>query len=320
METGERAARDGDEQDREHHAGGGGKAREHRGGDGGLALGAEHHDAEDGAHDHDDHHDGSQVVARLLESLDGHGTGEHQVHHDDCNPTIKIEVDGELHAKREHGDHEDDACGELLGAREVELATSPTEGHGDEGEQDRDRARATGGIGLGKIDRAGSVGRELEGAGDHGGERRDHNQAEQPAEQQEQATPRAADVLLDELGEGLAVVLHRGVQRAEIVHRAKEDATHEHPQHDRKPTERHGDDGARDGTRATDRAELVREDGEGGRRREVLAILHAARRREGITVDAPFTREPPSVTQVTCGQNCRGNHHQYDSVHGSSPS
>ena len=46
-----------------------------------------------------------QVVARLLEGLDGHGTGKHQVHHDDCDPAIKVEVDGELHAdvyKRQH--------------------------------------------------------------------------------------------------------------------------------------------------------------------------------------------------------------------------
>ena len=39
-------SRNGDEQDREHHAGGGGEAREHRCGDGGLTLGPQNDDAE----------------------------------------------------------------------------------------------------------------------------------------------------------------------------------------------------------------------------------------------------------------------------------
>ena len=57
----------------------------------------------------------------------------------------------------------------------------------------------------------------------------DDDDAEQPAEQQEQATAGLADVLLDELSERLAVVLHRSVQSTKVVDGAKEDAADEAP-------------------------------------------------------------------------------------------
>ena len=315
MEARERTAGNRDEQNGEHHAGGGGEAREHGRGDRGLALGTQHHDAQHGAHDHDDHHDGGQVVARLLEHLDGHGTRKHQVHHHDGDPTVEVEVHRELHAHREHGNHEDDAGDELLGTREVELAARPAKDHGNEGEQDRDRARAAGGIRLGNINGTGSIRRHRKGAGHHGGEGGDHDQAEQPAKEQEQTAARTPDVLIDELGERLAVVLHRGVQRAKIMHGAKEDAAHEDPQHHGQPAERHGDDGARHGTRTADRAELVRERRECRGGREVMPVLHAASGRERLAVNAPFVGQPSAIPQVTCGEHNRRDHHQHNSVH-----
>jgi len=315
VEAGQGAAGDGDEEHREHHAALGGEAGEGRGGDGGLALEAQDEDAEDGADDHDDHHDGGEVVARLLQGLDRHGAGEDQVHHDDGDPLVEVEVERELHAHGEHHDDGNHSHAELGGAGEVELALGPAEGDGNESEQNRDGAGAASSVGLGDVDGAVSGGGELEGAADHRGEGGDDNDAEQPGEQQEQATAGLADVLLDELGKRLAVVLHRGVEGAEVVDGAEEDAADEDPQHDGDPAEGHGHDGARHRAGAADRGELVGEHGEGGGGGEVLAILHAASGGEGLGVDAPLVGEPPAVEQVTADQHGRGNEHQYDSVH-----
>ena len=270
METGESTAGNGDKQDREHHARGIAKAGEDRSGDGSLAVSAQDDDTEDSADDHDDHHDGSKVVTRGLEHLDGHSASEDQVDHDDGEPLELIQVDRELHTDGEHENHEDHAGDELGSAGEVELLLGPTKGDSDEGEQDGNGTSAAGGIGLGEVDGTGSSTRSVNGRGeherlaDHVGESGDDDDAEQPAEQQEQATAGLADVLLDELSQGLAVVLHRGVQSAKVMDGAKEDAADEDPEHDGKPAKGHGDDRTRNRAGTADRAELVRERGEGG--------------------------------------------------------
>ena len=321
METGESTACDGDEQDREHHAGGSGEAGKDRSGDSGLTVDAQDDDAEDSADDHDDHHDGSEVIARSLEHLDGHGASEDQVDHDDGEPLELIQVDRELHTDGEHENHEDHAGDELGSAGEVELLLGPTKGDSDEGEQDGDGTSAAGGIGLGEVDSTGGSARSVNDRGeherlaDHVGESGDDDDAEQPAEQQEQATTGLADVLLDELSQGLAVVLHRGVQGAKVVDGAKEDAADENPKHDGQPAKGHGDNRARDRAGTADRAELVRERGEGGNGREALAVLHALGRREGVLVDAPLVGQPAAVAQIAADEHRRGHNHEQNSVH-----
>ena len=321
VETGESTASDGDEQDREHHAGGSGEAGEDRSGDSGLTVDAQDDDAEDSADDHDDHHDGSEVVTRGLEHLDGHSASEDQVDHDDGEPLELIQVDRELHADGEHENHEDNAGDELGSAGEVELLLGPTKGDSDEGEQDGDGTSAAGGIGLGEVDGTGISTRSVNGRGeherlaDHVGESGDDDDAEQPAEQQEQATAGLADVLLDELSQGLAVVLHRGVQGTKVVDGAKEDAADEDPEHDRQPAKGHGDDRTRDRASTADRAELVRERGEGGDGREAVAVLHALGRREGLFVNAPLVGQPAAVAQIAAGEHRRGHNHEQNSVH-----
>ena len=49
-----------------------------------------------------------------------------------------------------------------------------------------------------------------------------------------------------------------------------------------------------------------------------LPSLHAARRREGLRVDAPRAREPAPVEQVPGDQHHGRNEHDDDSVHVSS--
>ena len=321
VETGESTASDGDEQDREHHAGGSGEAGEDRSGDSGLTVDAQDDDAEDSADDHDDHHDGSEVVTRGLEHLDGHSASEDQVDHDDGEPLELIQVDRELHSDGEHENHEDNAGDELGSAGEVELLLGPTKGDSDEGEQDGNGTSAAGGIGLGEVDGTGSSTRSVNGRGeherlaDHVGEGGDDDDAEQPAEQQEQATAGLADVLLDELSERLAVVLHRSVQGTKVVDGTKEDAADEDPEHDGQPAKGHGDDRTRDRASTADRAELVRERGEGGDGREALAVLHALGRREGLFVNAPLVGQPSAVAQIAAGEHRRGHNHEQNSVH-----
>ena len=102
METGESAASNRDKQDREHHAGGTREASEDRSGHRSLAVNTQDNDAEDSAGDHDDHHDGSEVVARGLEHLDGHSASEDQVDHDDSEPLELGQINRELHTNGEH--------------------------------------------------------------------------------------------------------------------------------------------------------------------------------------------------------------------------
>ena len=270
MEAGEGTAGNGNKQDREHHARSAGEAGKGRSGDGGLAVNTQDDDTEDSAGDHDDHHDGSEVVARGLEHLDGHGASKDQVDHDNGEPLELVQVDRELHADGKHENHEHHASDKLGSAGEVELLLGPTKGDSDEGEQDGDGTSAAGGIGLGEVDSTGGSARSVNGRGeherlaDHVGESGDDDDAEQPAEQQEQATAGLADVFLDELGQGLAVVLHRSVQSTKVVDGAKEDAADEDPEHDGQPAKGHGDDRTRDRASTADRAELVRERGKGG--------------------------------------------------------
>ena len=325
MEAGKRAASDGDEQEREDvlaRCGQGGKGvtvNDHGGGHGCLAGSAQNHNANHRASDHNQHHDAGKVVARLLKRLDGHGSSEDQVHHDDGKPAHLVQVDGELHAHGKHSDHQNNGEGELFSAGEVPLAAAPTKSDGHKGKQHRDGTSGAARIGLGVIDRAaGGIDDGLERTGDHIGERGDNNDAEQPAEQQEQATTRAADVLLDQLGKRLAVVLHRGVQGAKVMHGAKEDAAHQHPQHNGQPAKHHGDDSARNGTRTADRRKLMRERGEAGGRREVLSVHHATRRRQLRVVHAPALGEPAAIHQVASGQNNRSDYDYCNSIHRSS--
>ena len=96
---------------------------------------------------------------------------------------------------------------------------------------------------------------------------------------------------------------------------AKEDAADEDPEHDGQPAKGHGDDRTRDGASTADRAELVRERGEGGDGRKALAVLHALGRREGLFVNAPLVGQPAAVAQIAAGEHRRSHNHEQNSVH-----
>ena len=318
MEAGKRTARHRNKEQREEIAALVRKSAEvgnHGGGHLRLAGGPEHKDAHHGARDHDKHHDRGEVVARLLERLDGHRSSKEQIDRNDGKPAELVEVHRELHAHGEHRHKEHDGKHELLPALKAKAAVDPAKGDGHKGEENRDSARRAAGIRGHGVNRARGVKGCLERSGDHVHKGRDHDDGEEPAKEEEESTPGATDVLLDKLSERLAVVAHGCVERAKVVHGAKEDAAHENPQQHRQPAEHHGSDGSRDGAGAADGAELVREGREARGGREVLAVLHAASGREGLLVNPPGAREPAAVEQVPYDQHRGRNKHDNDSVH-----
>ena len=95
----------------------------------------------------------------------------------------------------------------------------------------------------------------------------------------------------------------------------EEDAADEDPEHDGQPAKCHCHDGARNRTSTADGAELVRECGEGGDRREILAVLHTLGRCESVLIDTPLVGKPTSIAQIAADENrCSYDHEQY-SVH-----
>ena len=257
MESGKRAACNGHEQHGEqvislcskciHGCG----VNKHRCGYGRLAVCAQNEDANKSAGDHDEHQDNGQEVAWLLDRLNGKRRSQEQVHHDNGEPGVLIKIDRHSTANCERNGNQHERKQILLYASKAELAIGPSEQHGSHGQHDRDAACCTACVRFCGIERA--VGHHSrKRSGNHRSERRDNNDAKQPAEQQEQAAARFANVLLNELSKGFSVVLDRGIQCAEIVHSAKENAANKNPQHNRKPTEHHCHDGTRHGACTAD--------------------------------------------------------------------
>ena len=254
-------------------------------------IGDEH--AEDGARDHAEEQEDAQVVTRLHQEPHGQDGGDEAVGEDDVAPDRRIEVERIRNADGEHGDDERDGDEKLYHARGLHAADEESEAHRHEDVEHRDRSSRR--IRYGE---AAVLGEAVERVRDDVSKGGDDEKREEPAKQQEEATPRLADVLLDEHAHRASFVAHGCIESTEILHRAEEDAADEQPEERRKPAEHGGDDGARDGACARDGGKLMRKDGEARGRRIVLPILESLRRRRGGFIDAPRFHEPPSVDSV----------------------
>ena len=293
METGDSAAGDRDEEDREQRLAIDFKTDEGRHIDRGVCG----EDADDAAGDHAEQQEGAQVIARLHEQPHRQDSGDEAVTEDDVAPSRHIEVERELHADREHRDDEHDGDDELQDAGRLDLADEDAEAHGDDDVEHGNRS----GLCARRVERA--VGAEaVERLRDDIGKRCDDEQREEPAEQQEQAAARAADVLLDEQAHRLAFILDRCVERREILDRAEERAANQDPEEGRQPAEHRGDDWAGHRACARDGRELMRKYGEAGGRRIILAIILADSRCRCLRIDAPGLCEPASIEQVRTGK------------------
>ena len=271
-------------------------------------IGDEH--AEDGARDHAEEQEDTQVVTRLHQEPHGQDGGDEAVGKDDVAPDRRIEIERIRNADGEHGDDERDGDEKLYRARGLHAADEESEAHRHEDVEHRDRSRRR--IRYGE---AAVLAEAVERVRDDVGEGGDDEQREEPAKQQEETAPRLADVLLDEHAHRAPFVAHRRIERTEILHRAEEDAADKQPEERRKPAEHGGDDGARDGACARDGGKLMRKDGEARGRRVVLPILESLRRRRSGFVNAPRFHEPPSVEGVGSEKDNDGAPDKHQCIH-----
>ena len=313
VEAGHRTAGDGDKQDGEHGA----ElfvveAREdrqvHR------RMGDDQTD--DRARDHADEHKGGHVVPGLFQQPHGKHGGEEDVDKGDVAPSGLVENQGAVHAHGKGGGDAQNTDDGFLPAGEIQLLLHKAEDDGEHHEHDGHHTGCAVGLrGVSKLRHAVDHGVGVERAGDHVGERRDDDQAEQPAEQQKQLAAELADVLFDQHAHGLAVIFDGSVQRAEVRHSAEEDAAEQHPQQHRQPAERGGLDRAGDRARARDGGKLMAEDGPavGGDKVLAVVILDGGRLRLGV--DAPGFGEPAAIECVGSDEDDRRDQHDDECVH-----
>ena len=126
------------------------------------------------------------------------------------------------------------------------LLLDQTKEHGKQNKQQGDRAGGT--VGSSGVCQNGGIrrGEGIEGACNHIGKSCDDKKRKQPAKQQEQLAAEAADVFFNDQADGLAFVLHAGIQRAEVRDGAEENAAQQQPQQHRQPAESGSLNGAGD--------------------------------------------------------------------------
>ena len=131
----------------------------------------------------------------------------------------------------------------------MELLLQKTEYNGKGHEQNGNRAgSAVCGSSLGKLCYTVCHGVYIKGTVYHVHKGGNHQQAKQPAEQQEKLSAQLSDILLDQHTHGLTVILHTGIECTEVCHGAEEDAAQQNPEQHRQPAEGSGLDGTGHGT------------------------------------------------------------------------
>ena len=193
-------------------------------------------DADDTAEDHAQKQEGTQIITRLHKQPHRQYRGDKAVSESNHTPGLRIEVQRELHADGKHADDEHDGHEQLDETARLELLDEDAEAHGDGDVEHRDCRGLSARYVLAAI-----LKEAIERIRDDVGERRQHQQREEPAEKQEQAAARLADVLLDEHAHRLAFILDGSVQSSEVLHGTEEDAADQQPQQGGSPAE-HGRD------------------------------------------------------------------------------
>ena len=308
VESGHRAAGHGDEQNGEH---GSqlfiGKAGEH----GQVHRGMRHQQTHHSPGDHADEHECGHVVAGLLQKPHGQHGGKEDIDKGDIAPGGLAEDQGAVHAHGEGGEDAHDAQHGFLPAGEVPLLLDQAHHHGEHHEHDgHHTGRAVGLCGVGELRCAVHHSVGVEGACHHVGKGCDDNEAEQPAEQQEQLPAQLADVLFNQHTHGFAFVFHGGIQRAEVGDGAEEHAADQHPQQHRQPAEGCGLNRAGNGACTGNGGKLMAENGPAVGGNEVLAVIEFHGRGLRLGVDAPFVGQPAAIEGVGCDQH--HSRHQYD--------
>lgn len=344
METGDGAARDGDEQRGEQEARSGGLVRDglarlvnqrlaggsveggvrgNKAGErGDLQVGRSTHErcthnADDGQDDHAVQQVAGQIVARLQQDPHGGNGGDKDVHAQDDHPGVVIKRQGDAHERQvvadgNHDDDQDDGGDDVHRAGDVAATGQEAVHHGHADEDDRDHGRLL----VGQVRRGGSGGADGERVGNDGGKCGNDQQQRQIREDAEQLLRRVVDVLGNNNGQRLALMAQRREQAAEVVHSAEEDAADEHPQKHGHPAEHGRLDGAVDGACAGDGREMVAQHHVGRRGHVVYAVFQLMGRSRALRVNSPLLGKPATVAHIADDQDDRSNKEDKQCVHG----
>ena len=299
-----------------------------------LHTGTGRADADDGQDDDAVEQEGIQIVTGLEQDPHGHHGGDEDVHQGDHHPGVlahahdgEVEAGSNAAAQQGHAHH-----GVDQGV--VVAALQQAEEHRQGDEQQGGRRHGTSGAGVlishshsrvvgflvqhafhhvGFLaDRRGDGG---EGTGHDVAEGRHHQQQHQEHEDVEDQLGLAADVLLNHLADGLAIVADGSEQGGEVLHAAEEDAADHNPQKHRNPAEERGLDGAGDGARTGDGGEVMAQKHRGAGRHIVVAVVLLNGRGLALGVDAPLLAQPGAVGHVGDQEQHDGDDQNEETVH-----
>ena len=312
MEAGYRTTGHGNKQDREQRTQAGvvktGVDRQVHGG-------MRHQQTQHGTGDHADEHKGGHVIARLFQQPHRQHRREKDVDKGDVDPGFLACDQRHGHAQGQSGHGAYQANRAFLPAGEGKLFLQQAEDHGKHNEQQADGTGRT--IHLSGFGQHAGLCVGIEGTGHHVRKGRDDQQGEQPAEQKEQLAAQLADVFLDQQAHGTALVLHTGIQCAEVGDCTEEDAAQQNPKQHRQPAEGCCLDGTGNRAGARNGGKLVAEHGPAVGGNIVFAVFMAYSRCLGLRVNTPGLGQPASVKSIGAHQAHRRNQHDDKRIHDS---
>lgn len=216
MESGDRAAGDRHEQDREQVPGPFDmETGEGRQIDGRIGR----HDADAGSQQHEDQKVTVQIIARLQQCPYRGDRSDHNIKEYDDMPGAGRNEHGQSQARRDAGDQKADGDQRVEPLVQFGITEQKAEADCLQNEEHAGRRDAPVGSDLRAF-----RGKAVERAGNDVGKGGDHEDTEQPAEQKEQLFAKLSDVFFNNVADRTSLVFHRGVHRREILHRAEKDA------------------------------------------------------------------------------------------------
>ena len=311
MEAGERAAGDGDEDERNHRAADDGAAALGEFGERGhVEVGHDEHDAEGQRADGADLQEGGQVVARQEQHPHGQDRRGEAVHRDqdghgllvDVEPAEGFRMGGDVRSGQDaqgKQDHADDG-----GAEHIALAPDLHVQAHDDGDRDG-RGHGVGGP------------QAVVHGVDHGdGQARQRQQEDGKHGPRRYGAGRLVDFLRGDVGEALPPVPHRGEQHDHIVHAACEHAADENPEQAGHVAELGGQHGAEQGAGGGDGGEMVPEE-------HVLVGIHVivavgvldGRRHTGVIQVQHLVCNEQAVKTIPYRKDTQGCENHRKSVH-----
>ena len=152
----------------------------------------------------------------------------------------------------------------------------------------------------------------------HVGKCGDNNQAEQPAEAEEQLPACSSDVLFNEKPHGFSVILYAGIQRSEVSHSSEENTSQYNPKKNRQPSECSRLDRTCDRAGSRDGRKLMGKYSPSVCRHIVLSVVTYNGGGFGTGVYSPFFRQPAAVQSIGGYEAYSGDQYDYKCVHNAS--